>query len=187
MGAVFLVCLLFLGVDFVRAWRAFDPTKDFTVMLGRGSGWDGLETIKVERSGRVVAYRQRFVEEQKVIGGVAEKVRWSRWDVASFKISQAAVDQVCSSILKNRLMTMEDKYENSLIADGEQRILLIKHGGEVKWVYFNNSFPWRIESFAADLEQAVGLAKLPESSWEPVPQGDARVDEKALWESTKQW
>jgi hypothetical protein len=127
-----------------------------------------------------------LVDIQSVIDGVPQTVRAHEWDVASFEISPSAVEKISDSIFWNRLMVMSRVYKPVLtIHDGTQWMLLIKQGGEAKRVYFDNHFPWRITSFAEELDEAVGLEKLAEVEWKPLPEGEGRKDERELWGSGK--
>ncbi len=60
-----------------------DLSQPFRIEFGRGSGWDGLDTVKIDQTGRVVVHRQRW--EQR--GGIS----YPLWDTATLQLSPDAL------------------------------------------------------------------------------------------------
>jgi hypothetical protein len=53
-----------------------DRTQPFWLEFGRGSGWHGLDTIKIDQTGRVVLHRKKITRQEKV----------NVWEVATVQL-----------------------------------------------------------------------------------------------------
>ena len=153
-----------------------DAAQPFQVEFGRGSGWEGLDTIKLDEKGVVVLHRMK-PETEGDPGGL-------RWETATLQLRPAALGEVLKAVESNGLMEMRKAYHED-IADGTQWVLWIKQGEWEKAVYFNNKFPRKIVRFAERLDAILSEANLDEAAWRPVPAGESHRHERDLWDSIK--
>jgi hypothetical protein len=153
-----------------------DPTQPFWLEFGRGSGWHGLDIVKIDQTGRAVL--QRMNSEHRNDAAVLP------WEVATLRLSREALAEVLKAVESNGLTGLHKGYHQD-IADGTQWVLWIKQGEREKSVYFNNSFPPAITGFAAQLDAILVRAGLDKVTWEPVPEQEARQHERELWDSIK--
>jgi hypothetical protein len=145
-----------------------DRTQPFWLEFGRGSGWHGLDTIKLDQTGRVVLHR------------ITSRMSW---EVATLQLSPEALAEALNAVESNGLMRLHKAYYAD-IHDGTQWVLWIKQGEREKSVYFNNSFPAAITRFAEQLDAILARGGLDKAGWQPVPDREARQHEKELWHST---
>jgi hypothetical protein len=156
---------------------AIDRTQPFWLEFGRGSGWHGLDTIKIDQTGRVVLHRMKST--------LQENVNVLSWEVATVQLPPELVADVLKAVESNGLMGLHKAYYDDNIADGTQWVLWIKQEQREKSVYFNNSFPHAITAFAEQLDAILALAGLDKVAWQPVPERESRQHEKELWDSIK--
>src|SRR5262245_28911918 len=148
-----------------------DPDQPYRIELGRGSGWHGLETIKITQDGRVAMSRQKHHYE--------ENVTVSTWETATIQLSPEAVAEVLEAVETHGLMKLHRSYSAD-VADGTQWVLWIKQGESEKSVYFDNHFPRSICRFAARLDEIIA-ANSHNVMWKPT---EVSYD-RELWESIK--
>jgi predicted small lipoprotein YifL len=153
-----------------------DSTQPFLIELGRGSGLDGLNTVKIGQDGAVVFHRLK----QKLQG---ERVVQS-WERASFHLQQGAMVQIVEAVEANRLLELHKGYHAD-VADGTQWVLWIKQGKRQKSVYFNNHFPKQIIRFAQKLDAILAESGSGKLKWKAVRADLARQHERELWDSIK--
>lgn len=189
--AIFIFAVLVLGVVvfvFVnlghpghvvkddRVPFGIDRSQPFWVEFGRGSGWHGLNTVKIDQTGRVVVHQMRSEQQENVIR--------TRWEVATLQVPAETVAEVVGAVESHHLMALHKAYHED-IADGTQWVLWIKQGEREKSVYFNNNFPREITAFASQLDAILTHAGLSAAVWQPVPDQDARQHERELWDSIR--
>src|SRR5262249_17528564 len=153
-----------------RAAFQIDPSQPFRIELGRGSGWHGLNTVKVTQDGAVLLYRQNAQE--------------SGWEQTSLTLSPEALKAILEAVEANKLLHLERAYHAN-VADGTQWVLWIQQGAQEKSVYFNNHFPAEIQRFVQQLDQALVQGGLRQSNWKPVAAAASRAHEKELWASIR--
>ena len=153
-----------------------DPGQPFRLEFGRGSGWHGLNTVKLDHTGRVVLHRLK--SERR------EDVTILSWEVATLQLSPEVLAEVLKAVESNNLMGLHKAYHED-IADGTQWVLWIKQGEGEKSVYFNNSFPKAIRAFAEQLDAVLARAGLGTAAWQPVPDRESGQHERELWDSIK--
>jgi hypothetical protein len=153
-----------------------DRAQPFWLEFGRGSGWHGLDTVKLDQTGRVVLHRMKSERQQDVTV--------LSWEVATLQLPPEAVAEVLKAVDSNDLMGLHKAYHEN-IADGTQWVLWIKQGEGEKSVYFNNSFPRAITAFAEQLDAILARGGLGAVAWQPVPDRESRQHEKELWDSIK--
>jgi hypothetical protein len=151
-----------------------DHTQPFWLEFGRGSGWHGLETIKIDQTGRVVLHRIKSKQP--------DNATFNSCEVATLRLSPEALAEVHKAVESNGLMELDEAYHQHVV-DGAQWVLWIRHGELEKAVYFNNSFPPAIKAFAQQLDAILGRAGLDKVAWQPVPQWQSRQHERELWRS----
>ena len=120
-----------------------DSSQPFRLEFGRGSGWDGLNTVKIDQTGQAVLHRMK--SERR------EDVTVLSWEVATLQLSPEALAEALQAVESNDLMGLHRAYHED-IADGTQWVLWIKQGEREKSVYFNNRFPSAISAFAQQLD-----------------------------------
>lgn len=153
-----------------------DRAQPFWLEFGRGSGWHGLDTIKIDQTGRVVLHRMKFTQRANVNN--------LSWEVATLQVPADVVAEVLRAVESNGLMGLHKAYHEN-IADGTQWVLGIKQGEREKSVYFDNRFPRAITAFAEQLDAILTRAGLDRVERQPVPERDSRKHEKELWDSIK--
>src|SRR5687767_12389306 len=121
-----------------------DRAQPFRLEFGRGSGWHGLDTVKLDETGRFVVHRMKSTRQ--------DDVNVLSWEGATLQWPREAVAEVLKSVESNGLMRLHRVYHDPDIADGTQWVLWIKQGEREKSVYFNNSFPAEITRFAEQLD-----------------------------------
>ncbi len=141
------------------------PVDDgFELMLGRGSGWHGLDVFKIDGQGKAT-YSLR---------GKDGLVRWRF--VAARTDLQALVDFINA----NNIVGLGRTYTNPHIADGTQWVLLLKTKGLAKSVYCDNVFPGTVTKLAQFIDDKFPLSLNAEK--EVVPPKEPS-DEQELWKS----
>lgn len=153
-----------------------DATQPFRLEFGRGSGWQGLETVKIDQSGCVVLHRMK--RERR------EDATLETWETATLSLPPDGLADVLKAIDENGLMGLHKSYSTD-VQDGTQWVLWIKQGEREKSVYFNNSFPNVITRFAEQLDGTLAAAELDKVTWQPVPPSESRQHERELWNSIK--
>lgn len=147
-----------------------DRSQPFLLQFGRGSGWHGLDTVKLDQSGLVVLHRMKSSRQA--------------WEVASLQLPPESLGEVLKAVEANRLTALHKAYHED-IEDGTQWVLWIKQGDQEKSVYFNNRFPPEITRFAEQLDAILARAGLDKVTWQPVTGQKSRQHEKELWDSIK--
>jgi len=153
-----------------------DLTQPFWLEFGRGSGWEGLDTIKIDQSGRVVLHRKKSERKEDFIV--------VSWQVATLQLSPEALAEVLKAVESNGLMRLHKAYHED-IHDGAQWVVWIKQGEREKSVYFNNNFPRQITAFAEQVDGILAQAGLDKVTWQTVPERESRQHERELWNSIK--
>lgn len=153
-----------------------DRTQPFRLEFGRGSGWHGLNTIKIDQTGLVVLHRLNS-EHRQIVNVMP-------WEVVTLQLPSEAIAEVLKAVETNDLMGLHKAYHEN-VADGTQWVLWIKQGDRQKSVYFNNHFPKAITRFAKQLDSIMAGAGLDKVEWKPVPERESRQHENELWASIK--
>jgi hypothetical protein len=143
-----------------------DGSKPFVIELGRGSGWHGLDVVKIDETGAV---RLARVEGRQ------------NPESASLQLSNADVATLVGLINTNRLTSMGRVYSDPRVADGTQWVLWVEQSPSQKSIYFNNSFPSQINAFAGGLDALLQKAGLSAAKWSVMPAQQAQDQQKALW------
>jgi hypothetical protein len=133
-----------------------DASKPFVIELGRGSGLYGLDVIKVRETGTVELHR--------ITGG-------QDVETGSLKLSAGDVGKLVRLVNDQQLTGMGRAYSDPKVADGTQWVLWIQQTPSEKSVYFNNSFPGQITTFADRLDALLQGAGLSTVSWSPASEG----------------
>jgi hypothetical protein len=160
----------------IRPAFRIEPTKPFRIEFGRGSGWHGLDTIKVDQDGRVVLHRENHQRQGDTI--------IQSWEKATLQLPPRSLTKVLEAVEANRLMELHKGYHAN-VADGTQWVLWIKQGNQEKSVYFNNHFPEQIVRFAERLDGILSECGVDKLDWQVVPAVETRRNERELWDSIK--
>jgi hypothetical protein len=163
-GVVYFLAVRNRGPSFT-----IDHTQPFWLEFGRGSGWHGLDTVKIDQTGLAVLHRMTSQQQ---------------WEVATLQLPSQEVDEVLKAVETNGLMELRKAYHQD-IADGTQWVLWIKQGEREKSVYFDNNFPTAITKFAEQLDAILSRSGLDKVTWRPIPDRESRRHEKELWDSIK--
>jgi hypothetical protein len=139
-------------------------SKPLEIAFGRGSGWHGLDTIRILTNGVVTLYKQTLIKNQR------------SWQTASLQLSTSDQKKISEALLTNRILNLKDQIATN-VADGTQWILLVRQNSASKAVYFDNKFPTSISNFAQTVDLV--LEKQP-IQWKPAPR-EPREHEKELW------
>jgi hypothetical protein len=152
-----------------------DPDKPFRIELGRGSGRDGLETIRIAQDGSVILHRMKEEQRDNVI-----KVFWQR---AEHNLSNESLGKILDAIEANDLMKLGRSYDAGG-SDGTQWVLWIKQGEQEKTIYCDNHFPTPIIRFAEQLD-AILATSGRNLTWRGVSNDRHMGHDHDLWESIK--
>src|SRR5258708_6474960 len=87
------------------------PSTPWRIELGRGSGWHGLNTIKIDQDGRVAFHRLRSDRRDDGI--------LLSWETATAKMRQEDVAKVLDAVGANRLLDLDKAYHAD-VCDGTQ-------------------------------------------------------------------
>ena len=117
--------------------------KNFSIQLGRGSGWKGIELIKIDNKGNVQLHKLN-----------GEHTR--------FNLTAEELDAIVRSANREKLTELERKYVDEDIQDGTQWLLWVRQNGKQTTVLFSNQFPEQITRFAktVDLQLRTGERNL---------------------------
>lgn len=149
-----------------RAAFVLDPTKPFVIELGRGSGLNGLDIVKVDETGTVLF--TRFEGRPKP-------------ETASLQLSNAELASLVSLVNTNQITSMGRTYTDPAIADGTQWVLWIEQPQSQKSIYFNNAFPSPIVEFSEGLNTLLHDAGAPDVTWQVLPEDEALKQQHELW------
>ena len=147
-----------------------DPASDYQIEFGRGSGWHGLDTVKVGQDGSVLLHRM--------------KREYDLWENATMRFSEASLAKLNKAVEANDLMNLHKAYHGD-VHDGSQWVLWIKQGSKEKAVYFNNHFPNAIVQFARTLDEVLADSGFAKLTWQQVPTAESRQHEREIWQSIK--
>ncbi|AMV27946.1 hypothetical protein VT84_26315 [Gemmata sp. SH-PL17] len=150
-----------------------DPSKPWQIEFGRGSGLEGLDTIKLNQNGKAILHRRK----SELRGDVTV----DSWETTTVVLSPEKVAKILDAVAENRLLELSKAY-HSRMHDGTQWVLWVRQGEWEKAVYFNNRFPDSIVQFAKKLD---GVLTGEDSQWHAVPDKGARDHERDLWDSIK--
>ena len=143
-----------------------DVSKPFVIEFGRGSGWHGLDVIKIDGTGAVELHR--------IASGANIEAAWLR-------LSDAQKKELADLVNAQRLTSMGRTYTQPDVADGTQWVLWIQQMTMEKSVYFNNAFPTEIKAFAAGLDGLLENAGLSKASWTLIPNQQGIDQQAAVW------
>lgn len=150
----------------------FDATKSFKLDFGRGSGWNGLDTISISEAGHVELFRDLTM-------------RNSAWEHATLQLTPAQIAEVAKAFEQYAVARKGRSYSRREVADGEQWILWVRQGDDDQATYFSNAFPNEIKLFANDIDNILDRAGFKTLSWTSVHQAEWRLHEKDIWASLR--
>jgi hypothetical protein len=167
------------GVWGFPLWVTFrlDPEQPYRIELGRGSGWHGLNTVRVDQEGSVMLYRQQEVE----VAGVWE----SYWEEATLRLPPEGQAAVLAAVADTRVLGLARAYHEPGVQDGTQWVLWVRQGEREKAVYCDNRFPPALKRFAERLDAVLTANGMMAVEWRRVPQGQERQHERELWDSIR--
>jgi hypothetical protein len=171
MPAFGIAILIWVAVPYVRGAIAHHATQTPLVLeFGRGSGRNGLSSVRVAKDGSVVLFR--YVRHRNDV------------ESTSLVLRERQMYQIHQAIRNHQVENLDRKYSRS-IADGEQWILRINVNDEIRSTYFNNNFPPNIEAFADELELVLAEAGLTQEGWRTVRHIDGWRHDRELWDSIR--
>jgi hypothetical protein len=145
-----------------------DPDVPYRIDLGRGSGWHGLETVKVRQDGTVLLHRQQ-VERKEEPKGV---VIYLYWETTTLHLPEGALAKILDAVAANRLLGLRREYIDSEVQDGSQWVLWIQQGDREQVVYCSNRFPEELVQFAVTLDEILAENGLERAEWHRVAYSD---------------
>ncbi len=173
LAVTFAAVAVWMVSPYARAYLLRrDLNRPYLVEFGRGSGWHGLETVKVLADGAVVLHR--FRDERA--GDV---------ETARLVLPPAAPAEVARAIEEHRLVDLQREYHLPNRADGTQWVLRFPHGDREKVVSFDNRFPPEIRRFAADLDRVLAENGSEAGDGRRVTYAPAGAHERDLWDSIR--
>ena len=180
MRSILLLLLLSLGCNSASddgSLPKIDPSQPCQIVFGRGSGWHGLDTVKIVADGTVTLYRERYDN--------LPNARKQFWETASLKLSAESISQIVAAVNESGVLGLDREYHDAGVRDGTQWVFWAQQAGMEKSTYFDNKFPKRIRSFAEALDSILAKNGLAAVEWQRVPDGKVREHEKELWDSIK--
>lgn len=164
IAAVFAWCWYTLGQP-----DPIQPDQKFEIQFGRGSGWHGLDLLRITSDGEAW-----FEYQTETDNGV--------WHRKRFHVGDQRLADLRDAINALNPWGMAAAYHGN-VHDGTQWVLLVRVDGKSKSVYFDNNFPGRITQFAGFIDRAI-LEPLAEPiAPEVVPARHHRKHEKDIWAS----
>jgi hypothetical protein len=157
-----------------------DPDQPFRLDFGRGSGWHGLDTIKIDETGGVVLHRMKDELRKDEKGDIIVL----SWETTTLRLQPDALAEVRKAVESNALTKLHKKYYVDRVADGSQWVLWLRQGGREKSSFFSNYFPPAIKRFAKELDRILEAAGLGNAEWHPIPPEESGVHDKDLWQSS---
>lgn len=154
----------------------FDPNQPWHIEFGRGSGWHGLDTLKLTRDGELILFRQHWEHYEDHIT--------SHWETTSARLLAEAAAKVAEAVEANQLLGLEKAYHAD-VYDGTQWVLRVRQGSSEKAVYFDNHFPEAILRFAERLDEIITNSVGPTLRWREVPYWSSGDHQRGLWESIR--
>lgn len=154
-----------------------DAVQTFRLVLGRGSGLDGLHTVALTHDGNVTLYRR--CEE------VQNNVHYDYWEKTTLQLPKDAIAELIAEIEKQGVLRLNRAYNDPDIDDGTQWVFWAQQGDKETSVYCNNKFPKPLKRFAETLDATLAKNGMGKVRWERVPEDDRRDVEKRLWDSVK--
>jgi len=157
-----------------------DRDVPFRIEFGRGSGWEGLDVIKVAQDGRVIVYRMKSERHE---GDLLQKPGVLVYEErAALTIPPKAVGEILKAVDDNGLLGLHKEYQaDENVEDGTQWVLWIRQDKSEKCIYFNNHFPEAILRFAKAIDVVLDAHGLAKVAWHRVPDENGRNHEDALW------
>jgi hypothetical protein len=105
IGVVVTVFILSRGAAPSRGVLVrLDPEQPYQILFGRGSGWHGLDTVKVHSGGTVTLQRSNL--------------QANGWESATLKLPKGALAELVGAVEENRLLALNREYRKEGIADG---------------------------------------------------------------------
>src|SRR5262245_50480556 len=159
-----------------RPWQ-LSADQPFKIVLGRGSGWHGLDTVAITESGAVTVHRRTVISDgENPIRG---------WEEAELSLPRDLLMKVVDSIEANHLLKLADVYSGS-VADGSQWILLVTQGRNRKAVMFSNHFPLEIQRFAQHIDAVLRDCRIGTVTWQRLGRFFSdRARAKVPWDAVK--
>jgi hypothetical protein len=152
-----------------------DTNRPWNIDLGRGSGMDGLDTVKLSQDGQVILHRPRRVRQWN---GYAQV-----WDTAELTLPPDSVGRIADAVAAERLLDLDRAY-HAAVYDGTQWVLWVRQDGREKVVYLNNHFPDPVVRFAAAVDAEL-VAAGDRVRWRPVPFWEHGSHDDELWASNR--
>ena len=146
---------------------SFDPRAPYRLILGWGSGMDGLETFDLQANGALQLVR-RLVHRQSY-----------SWEEAAAVLTPQQIAAVGELVVGHGVAGYRRLYEDPDLRDGEQWVLCLEQGGRRRVVYCNNHFPPGIREFRDALLAAVEAEQL---LWSPQKDLGQREHDVHLWQ-----
>ena len=140
--------------------------------FGRGSGRYGLDTVKVFQDETVILHRRTNPFDRDI------------WETTTLQLTPESLAEVLAAVEKHRMRDL-NKVDDGGLLDGTQWVPWLQQGAREKSVYFNNSFPEEISSFAEDLDNVLKDAGSEKARWRPISDADTRRTQRGLWKNIK--
>ena len=102
-----------------------DPSTEFSVSLGRGSGLSGLDTLSIDEAGVVSVHSLFRTPPRSTV----------------FQLTDIEMAEVRTVLESTNVLIMDREYHADDVFDGSQWIFIVKQGEQKKTIYFNNDFP----------------------------------------------
>ena len=156
--------------SFFRTEReTLPPDSKFEFQFGRGSGWHGLDLLRITSNG------QAEYEFQTTAG---------EWRRKTFLVPEKQIVDLREAINDLGILDLRKSYHGD-VADGTQWCLLIKEEGKARSFYFDNSFPAPIQKLADFVDRTILEPFADPIEGKLVPARHHREHEKEIWASVR--
>ncbi len=156
--------------DFVRD-ELIDLSEPIEIEFGRGSGLDGLNTVRILPNGDVKLFRVPMAGK-------------TTWQYGQFTLTLGEMSRILDSMKATRLLTLQRVYHGG-VSDGTQWVLSVRQSSHVRCVYFDNHFPEAIVEFTNSLDNILSNGESRRIVWKPLSTNDACRQQDALWGEIK--
>ena len=160
--------------DFGPNISHFDSAAPYRLLLGRGSGWEGLDTIEIRNDGFFIAYRRSSPGQTS----------GSPWEIAKGRLPEQSIDKISRLVFGKKFFRLRNKYETDA-RDGVQWVVLLQQGSDRFCVYCNNQFPPAVRRLAIQIDKELTDVFAGSLVFSPVPGSEGRGHEKELWDCVK--
>jgi hypothetical protein len=146
---------------------ALNADLPFSIEIGRGSGWHGLDILTLNNTGAVVIRRVKSNTNRV-------------YECADMKLTIKDILDIANCVNDCGILKLDRMYSAD-VRDGTQCVFVLKQGNNEKFVYFNNHFPPAFQIFTTTIDNILNNNGFSKLTWSP----SSDTHEKGLWEGIR--